>query len=208
MLPFLPRLAGVAALLLVTFGLGLWLAPSAGVLPSSPMQLALLTPRDLIELPAAVRSRVEAKAFQLDGPVPGWNKRLAQARATDNWPAPPRVNRDLVLKNGGLTPVQVEIGGRDFACVMEVSGVEVIQRTIDRPARFPFARKSETIAPGGSLTLHIDRLASQIGERVVNIYPEMEGEYTLRVKLRAVGRREGRREVIRVEAGPMKLPVR
>jgi hypothetical protein len=189
------RFAAIAALLLVTFGLGLLLPPAANT--PFGLQLALEDRAALIPaLPA--RGGPEKRAVDiLDGKRGG------------KLPLPPRAELDLIVRNPGTTPIELEVGGDDFRCEIELSGPgEVRRHSPASPEYVPFPAEKRTIEPGGSTTLRLDRLASQWGQRVTYLYPTVAGDYVLRVRLEASARRGQQRDRVRLTTSPRRLPFR
>jgi hypothetical protein len=198
------RFAAVAALLLVTFGLGLLMSPAAQRatmgLQISLEETALLGPQvpgpDRVKLEKMGRDFLDAEAMQ-------------KAKRTDKWPLPQRVGVAIVVKNPGPTPVELEIGGRDFRCEINLSGPGPVQRHAPaRPKFVPFPPGKETIKPGEKVKLRLERLAEQRGERVWYLYPKVPGDYQLRVHLEATARRDGKEEKARLTTPPRPLPLR
>ncbi len=197
-----PRLAAVAAMLLVTFGLTLLMTPTAR--PTMGLRMALAE-RLALHPPAPVRGKLE-KMLDLDAVQA---RAAVEAIRAGQWPEPPRVDLDVVVNNPGPAPIELELGGPGFRCDIDLQGPEAVRRhSPERPEYTPFPRENRTIAPGGQVRLRLERLASQAGERVWYVYPAAPGEYILRVRLEAAARRGGEREQIRLTAPPWLLRVR
>jgi hypothetical protein len=194
-LPF-QRFAAIAALLLVTFGLGLLLPPPAAN-TSFGLQLAL---EDRAALIPALPARGGPEKMAVD---------ILEGKRRGKWPLPPRVDLELIVRNPGTTPIEMDVGGDDFRCEIELSGPGKVQRHAPaRPEYVPFPAEKQTIEPGGTLKLRLERLASQWGRRVTYYYPTVPGDYVLRVRLEASARRGGQRERVRLAASPWRLPFR
>jgi hypothetical protein len=202
------RFAAVAALLLVTFGLGLLLMTPPGAAPrQSGLQLALAEPEvRAVPAPPEHGPREMVKMLELSRDVKAMLTR--EADKPDHWPLPPRVDLDMVVSNPGTMPAEIEVGGPGFRYEIDLKGPARVRRhSPDRPEYVPFPPGDMTIKPGGSLRLRLERLAAQVGGRVWYLYPGA-GEYTLRVRLKATARRGGRREDVRLESPPWRLRVK
>ncbi len=209
-LSFVQRFAAVAALVLVTFGLTVGLMPLLGPERWSPPQLnASLVPRRSAEMVRVAPGKRAAKdAVTLHAKSLAELKKAVEA---GRQPLPPRIDLDLVLRNPGPAPLEVQVGGPGFALVPEVAGQRVLARSCPWPDFVPFPPRKLTIAPGGSAVLRVERLAAQIDGRAQCLYPTAGGEHTLRIRLRTVAGRPGwpaSRRALKVEAGPITLVVR
>lgn len=204
-LPFARRFAAVAALLLVTFGLGLWLSPPRASAP--PLQLTLATGLDRGPEAVPARGKLE-KAVVLEDAAPVMAEAVRKAKAEGDWPLPPRVGVWLTVTNPGPAAVELDVGGPDFRCVLDLRGPGVHAEPVADPAFVPFRRRAVVIAPGGSLTLRVERLASQRGGQVSYLYPTGKGDYSLRVRLEAAAWSGGRQRRVALTSGRVVLRVR
>jgi hypothetical protein len=204
----LRRFAAVAALLLVTFGLGLLMMPNA---PASALglQISLEGPLVLgLQIPEVDRSK-PAKVAMGFPEAKAMHEAMHEAKRTGKWPLPPRIDMDLVVRNSGPTPIELELGGRGFRCEIELSGPGAVRRHAPpRPEYVPFPPSKETIGPGGQVKLRLERLAVQRGEQVWYLYPMVPGEYEIRVHLAATARRLGKEEKVRLTTPPRPLRLR
>jgi hypothetical protein len=192
---FVRRFAAVAALLLVTLGLGYLVSPLASSPRPAALQLAMVLPRSQLE---NVQSKPARGGHERDV-VPDF------PRGKKKLDLPPRIDVDLVVKNAGKTPIELDVGGPGFRCALDVRGPAVERHRIADPAYVPFPRRTLTIEPGGTKTLTLERLAAQTGERVQYLYPTAPGDYELRVRIETVARRQGVAEPVRLTAGPRTL---
>jgi hypothetical protein len=204
---------------LLTFGLGTGLAPVFRPEPwGQPDLRVALVPAAPRQEKVAPAVRAKAAPGNVEAPLALMGKKkalleeeLAAADPTGRWPLPPEMRLNLVLRNPGPAPLEVQVGGPGFALVLELSGPDVLRRTSSSPASVPFPQRSLLIPPGGSERLVIDRLVSQVGgQRVEYLYPTAPGEYVLRARLSTVAWHPGRpasRRAFSVTAGPLKLAV-
>src|SRR5262249_24417004 len=97
----LRRFAAVAALLLVTLGLGLVMVPTA---PATTLGLQMSLEESLGLAPGpGERDHVQETRMAMDGPKA---KAFREAERTGKWPLPPRIGLDLVVRNPGPTPAE------------------------------------------------------------------------------------------------------
>lgn len=210
------RFAAVAAMLLVTFGLGVLLLPTGDLRESISLQVAL-APRAKpdLDVPGGHDVAHESKASRNDKQAAKDKPlELAKGKAIDlakefaRGALPPRADVELKVTNPGRTAIELDLGAPEFRCELDLRDpAKVVSREVKNPAYVPFHRSKLKIAPGETKPLRLERLASQVGERVTYLYVKEEGEYELRVRLVVTAWRDGSRQTLRLTAGPMKLPL-
>jgi hypothetical protein len=213
LLPFVRPLRALAALLLVTLGLGLLLTrfrvPAGAdlALALAPAAPALVAVR---ASPKATGSKESPLLFHLDlggKAEAGFHKKLKADQ-----PPPPTLGLTLRLKNAGTVPLRLTVGGPSFDCVLQLRGPGVVRVPVAQPAVWPFAAaRTVTLAPGQEFDLPVERLVSRIGERVSYLYWTEPGDYTLRALVRApavrVGSGDGTTRPVTLASPPLTLRV-
>ena len=196
-------LLSLAAMLLVTVGLGLWLSPAdLGREEPAPLVVSLVQAPDLLQaMPAAVRGMDAVKfaapkdaAIEADlgGKSPAeWEKAVRKGEKTGRPPLPPRVPLRISLRNSGPQPLHVEIGGRSFDYRLQLSGPRVVR--LQAGEKSPVNRHSLTIPPGGEAGLPWERLIAVENGKAEYFYPLAPGEYQLRITVRALAWKDGQR---------------
>jgi hypothetical protein len=206
------RFAAVAAMLLVTFGLGVVLFP-AGTSPrplSLQLSMTTLAAKPELAPPAMLESRDKSKAARVEkDKAVGVDQEIARGKTgkkfADDWPLPPPVEMGVRVTNPGRTSIELDVGGPEFRWELELRGGPVERHEVgEQPAYVPFRRRQVTIAAGGAETLRIERLASQQGARVEYLYPKA-GVYEVRVRMEVTARRDGLRQTLRLRVGPRPL---
>jgi hypothetical protein len=179
---FVRRFAAVAALLLTPSGIGL-LFPSASA-PSLPELAVAVVPAERQALVPAVPSRGGPEKVV---PMAEASKTLLMPLA---WAAKdhrgkripaPEVNLDFRIDNQTVVPLYLEVGGEDFALLLDLQGPGVREEVL--PVQ-PQPAHSEVVAPGGHHTIPISRLESRWRDRVRYSSWTRPGEYTLTVRVR------------------------
>jgi hypothetical protein len=205
-LPFRPRLAAVAALLLLTVGAWRWVASGLAPGPLLPQGLAVAV------MAAPARGGLEhVAAAKAAGPDRALVYPLAGApQSKGSLPPPPAVNLAVELRNDGPRPVEVWLGGPRFELRLDLRGPGVVSAPAPDQARLPFptARKV-TLAPGQAQTVPVDRLVSVQNGEVRYLYWTEPGLYTLTVRVRApVAGPGGNAGFLTLTSAPRKIEVR
>jgi hypothetical protein len=197
-LPFVRRLAAVAALLLISCGL-LWFLPK----PSSDvsgLQLALVIEPDSRvgrglpdAAPGPELAMAKGENKMLDMVVPHgqmgetFRQELRIAESEGRLPPPSELPSkiDLTLKNAGHQLIFVDIGGTGSELLINVEGPGVMR--VQAPgASTPSYLQPRTIRLQATddYKLHIDRLIAGRPNRLEYIYLTEPGEYTITLSLR------------------------
>jgi hypothetical protein len=205
-LPFLPRLASVAALLLLTVGAWRWVASGLAPGPLLPQGLAVAV------LAAPSRGGLEqVAAMRAPGPDRSLVYPLVSApRSKDSLPPPPAVNLAVQLRNDGPRPVEVWLGGPRFELRLDLRGPGVVSVVAPDQTRLPLptARKV-TLAPGQVETVPVPRLVSVQNGEVRYLYWTEPGQYTLTVRVRAPVAGPGENSgFLTLASAPLKIEVR
>jgi hypothetical protein len=198
-LPFVNRVASLAALLLVTFGLALMLpnwkepAPGGG--------LALLVKGDGVQkvrggpavgpehaLADAATARFAKKEVVLALPEAERGEearhRLRNLQSKGELPPPPPVGLELELKNTGVRPLEVRLGGDESDLSLDVKGPGVLRLPAPSREAPPLLRpQTLRLAPGASHLLPLERLIAGSRGHVEYVYLTEPGEYPLTVRL-------------------------
>jgi hypothetical protein len=194
--PRINTFAAVAALVLVTFGLGLWLPV---------LSLPAGRPEPRIEL--ALVSSLKANggdprvAMMMKKAVPAMERGKRQEP-----PLPPRLSRGLVLRNPQAYPLTVDLGAADI--VLDLKGPGVRREKGKAPTKVE--SDVRTIPPGGETPLPVERLVSRLAGRTEYLYPTKPGDYTLWAHVYVPAWREGHPEEesrLLLKAGPIRLPL-
>jgi hypothetical protein len=193
------RLAAVAALLLVIFGLTSRLSPPGVQRPGSvPGVVALLEPdpgfpehavvqsltRDKLAPPAVVKSDAAQRTFLLNlaGRSPEEYRRQLRASGL---PRGPRVDLALEVRNDGRRPVVLHVGGERSQLDLDLHGPGVLTLSGKGEAP-PFleSRPPVKLDPGASYYLPIPYLIGGRPEQLQGVYWTAPGRYTLSVHYR------------------------
>jgi anti-sigma factor RsiW len=198
---FVRQTMSLAALLLVTFGLGL-LAPRGGTDESRPaLHLSAQVVREdgpaykpetlMIERVPADVARVktanEVMTLQMAHGQIGaaFRDELLRARLQGKLPSPPAVPIALDLKNDSARPLSIRLGDAATRLTVEVHGPGVLRVPATGAAEPEFLRRRVILlGPGEHEALHIDRLVSGSRDGLEYIYLTEPGEYTLTASLR------------------------
>jgi hypothetical protein len=217
-LPFFRRAAALAAMCLVTLGLGL-LLPRATTAESGPdLQLAALTTRgDLPEIKAeplvavrtigakALAEKVESVAMAPGPDAMKLKHDLAQAREGGKLPLPPAVPLALALTNAGARTLEVRLGDASSELALEVRGPGVVRVPAPDAAEPEFLRRQTVrLAPGERHVLHVGRLVDGARDRLEYVYLTEPGDYTLTARWRVTAGGE----VVTVPSEPIRVRVR
>jgi hypothetical protein len=205
-LPFLPRLASVAAMLLLTVGAWRWVGSGLAPGPLLPQGLAVAV------LPAPSRGGLEhVAAVKAPGPDRPLVYPLASApQRKGPLPPPPAVNLAVQLRNDGPRPVEVWLGGPRFELRLDLRGPGVVSVVAPDQTHLPFptARKV-TLAPGQAQTVSVSQLVSVQSGEVRYLYWTEPGLYTLTVRVRApVAGAGGEPAFLTLTSAPLKIEVR
>ena len=142
-LPFLPRLASVAALLLLTVGAWRWVASGLAPGPLLPQGLAVAV------LAAPSRGGLEhVAAMKAPGPDRALVYPLTGApQSKGPLPPPPAVNLAVQLRNDGPRPVEVWLGGPRFELRLDLRGPGVVSvRNVGPPAAAATGARTRTVS--------------------------------------------------------------
>jgi hypothetical protein len=189
--PAVRRLAALAALVLLTFGLSWWSGALVRRSPedgSTTLALALRSETRALAPPgvAMVRGQSEPGEYVLDlkGATPEeFARRLRADAGTDRLPPPLAVHLGLMLRNTGRRPLRVAVGDSATELRLMLSGPGVVRvpapvrhvRTLGMP-------RVVTVLPGKEFTLPVSRLADVAGDDGHYLYWTRPGEYTLTVR--------------------------
>jgi hypothetical protein len=193
---FTRQRAALAALLLLTFGLGLLTRPMGSTSSSDSTHipaLALLSggAQGVSEFTPGSNNREAVRAIPATLLVPAEKNLppsadLRQPKNIKKVPLPPRVNLRLQFHNPGPNTWSINPKDKAFQFLLDVRGPGVITVPINNPAFRPLAHDfAIRIAPGKSLELPIDRLASQINGVIWYTYWTKPGDYSLAVRVQA-----------------------
>lgn len=196
-------LLSLAAMLLVTLGLGLALSRVPAPDPESGSLLVALeaAAQRALMAPAAVRAQEMAVPaaksppvldVDLEGKSPAqWEGLIRDGAQADRLPPPPRTDLRLVLRNPGREPLHVDVGGKGFECRLDLAGPRYLRLLAGPGARSLVPRMRLTIPPGGEASIPWPRLIAVEEGRAEYLYPLTAGEYRLTVALRVLARRDG-----------------
>ena len=197
-LPFVNRVAALAALLLVTFGLALllpnWKEPAPGG------GLALLVKGDGVQnvrggpavgpehaLADAAAARF-AKEVVLALPQADRGEearhRLRNLQSKGELPPPPLIRLELELKNTSVRPLEVRLDGDELNLSPDVKEPEVLRLPAPRRATPLLEPQSLRLAPGASHSLSFERLIAGRPGHVEYVYLTEPGKYPLTIRLR------------------------
>jgi hypothetical protein len=189
--PAVQRVAALAALVLLTFGLSWW---SGALVRRSPedgaatLALALRSETRALAPPgvAMVRGQSEPGEYVLDlkGATPEeFARRLRADAGTDRLPPPPEVHLGLVLRNTGSRPLRVAVGDSATELRLVLSGPGVVR--VPAPVRHIRTRgmpRVVTVMPGKEFMLPVSRLADVAEADGHYLYWTRPGEYALTVR--------------------------
>jgi hypothetical protein len=198
---FLRPILSLAAMLLVTFGLGWWLNPgSMSASPESPLHLSLAMGTDTRMVPMPMRGHENLamlaaaakvrKAKLLPVDLEGksrrdWLEEIASGRKSDRLPLPPRINLEFHLSNPRDRPLHVRLD-KQMICRLDVPDRGVQRRVAEADAQLPFTPQTVTIPVGGTLVLTWERLISLEERYMEYLYPLFSGDYSLQVHVKVV----------------------
>jgi hypothetical protein len=174
------RALALAALLLITLGLGWIVRPAAG--PSPGPLLATLTIPERLQMAPAAMVGVRGKHEGLVAIDPRALRRAVQAGQP---PPPPAPGLAVSLVNRGHQDAVLDLrpGKYDFRIDLAGPGVERVAAPV--PAELPFASPGLLrLAPGGRQTLTVQHASEVEAGRVRYVYWTKPGRYTLSVRLR------------------------
>lgn len=200
----------LAAMLLVTFGLGVWLnsvpdtsgpGPSLdlalGMGPAARMAMVpappptgrkeaakVLTPQDPIRKATELAVDLEGKSLD------AWTTAIEAGSKRGDPPPPPRISLQLVFANPDDEPWNVLFGGDAFSCRLDLTGKRV-RRVLVEDGSSPVRRQQVTIPAGGKVMLSWERLVSVEDGQLEYLYPLTMGEYRLQVTVRVRAWRQG-----------------
>jgi hypothetical protein len=199
------RWAGIAALVLVTFGLGLSLAPAPRPGEGPGELLAVRGELEPPPAPPAVRGHALSRAKE-GAAFAARMKKVEKPKRGSDLPLPPRVGVRVLVRNPGRRALHVEVLGWSLA----MQGPGVVRAPAPGPAPGTISRERVTIPPGKSEAIRLGRLAERIGGRWYYLYPTAPGDYALKVALLVLAWEEGRQDRARqtiLRAGPLALHV-
>jgi hypothetical protein len=196
---FVRRAASLAALLLLTLGLTLWLP--RGEMADSPPDLQLATLVARRNAPDGIQEAVKAIGDPLARFQPAveavslavarghtgneFRDELEQAQRAGKLPAPDAVPFGLELKNTGTQPLDVRLGDNATELSLHVRGPGVVRIPAAGVAEPDFLRpRTVPVAPGKPYVIRLDRLIAGKRGRLEYIYLTEPGDYTLTASLR------------------------
>jgi hypothetical protein len=195
-LPFVRRYAAVAALVLVTLGMGILLPREQPHEAVPGLQLAaLVVPEDKLEKrePAGVAMAAfapGAKTTVMRLPLAGrggesYRQQLLQAYRAGNLPPPPVVPLAFAIKNTGSRSLEVRLGDASTELSLDVQGKGAVRLPATRLEEPAFLHAQvKRLYPGEKLDVRIDRLIAGSRRRLECIYLTEPGAYTLSARLR------------------------
>jgi hypothetical protein len=203
LLPFVRRVAAVAALFLLAVGLSWWLRTWPAREGEPDLQLAALAIRgDQLEMKAnqvmPARATGELSAFRTPSDAeplivalpPGqrggaFRRELLQAERDGKLPPPPALPLALALKNAGARPLVVRVGDAATGVALDVYGPGVVRLPASAGAALEFLQpRTLRLAPGEQYVFRIDRLIAGAPGRWEYVYLTEPGAYTLVARLR------------------------
>jgi hypothetical protein len=197
-LPFVRRVAAVAAMLLLAVAFGFGIRNWPGDEPQ--LQLAAVGVRahpGVLDVQEAVpargpdkqlKTRTNAEPLTLVLPSgqhgEAFRRQLAQAERDGNLPPPTAVPLAFVLKNTGAHPVIVNLGAKTTSLALDVHGPSVFRsRAVGVDQSEIFKMGVVRLAPGQQQTIRFDRLIAGAPGRWEYIYLTEPGEYTIVARL-------------------------
>jgi hypothetical protein len=189
LLPFARRLAGVAALLLVLFGLANWLAPPA---EERPVLVASLRQAGPDIAPGAepkhqaVAAVVRTFALKRGNQSPEAYRQALQAAALKGQlPPPPRIDLVLDVRNRGDRPVYLDVGGPGTELELELRVPGTLRLPLPANSEPPFlTQRRVRLGPGASYRLPIPSLIGGRRGSLYGLYWTAPGRDTLAVRYR------------------------
>lgn len=161
--PFARRLAAVAAVLLVLFGLSGWLAPRPEERPALVATLRQARP----EIAPAAGHKLQAVARK------------------GKPPQPPRIDLALEVRNRGDRPLYLDVGGPGTELSLDLRGPGALRLPAAGVPEPPFLTPRRVrLAPGASYALPIPHLVGGSRGRLYALSWTAPGRYTLTVRYR------------------------
>jgi hypothetical protein len=210
-LPRARRAAALAAMLLVTFGLALWMLSGSDGQPAIALTVAMAPMPDnemtrenmkmqtLVAPARAVEERMVAKFDKQENTLilpPGQSgkeyRQSLRRQRPDELPEPPSLPLELTLTNNESRSLDVRVG-EEAQLALEVQGPAegVVRLPGPKSEQTTFLpRQSLWLMPGKQRTLRVERLIEGSREHIDYVYLTEPGEYTLTIQLRAVVGRE------------------
>jgi putative zinc finger protein len=189
LLPFARRLAGVAALLLVLFGLANWLAPPAEERPvlvanlrqAGPDIAPGAEPKHLTVAPVVRTFALERGSQSHEA----YRQALQAAALKGQLPQSPRIDLVLEVRNRGDRPVYLDVGGPGTELSLELRGPGTLRLPLAAKSELPFLTQRQVrLAPGASYRLPIPRLIGGSRGSLYALYWTTPGRYMLSVRYR------------------------
>jgi hypothetical protein len=221
-LPFVNRVASLAALLLVTFGLALLLPNWKEYRPGNDLTVEArvigdarvleilkgdpeMAPARAVDMASA---RLDGKAVHLSLPEAEQGSKFRQQlndlhRKDERPPLPPPVPLALHVTNTTARPLDLRLDGDGASVSLDVKGPGVARLPAPRGEPPPLLRKSLRLAPRDGRTLPVERLIAGSRREHEYVYLLDPGKYTLTVRLR--GSVNG--APVELTSGPISLQV-
>jgi hypothetical protein len=202
-LPFLRRASSLAAMVLVTVGLSVWLGtsqlPKAGGSPPLAVTLWLDPARGTKEMVKAAQAAELARGreapaadklanvFPLDlkGQTPQeFRQQLRTAAETNRLPPPPEVGLKVLLSNTTSQPLRVWTEGERTQVTLDLQGPGALNVVAGgRLSREEEAGEPVVLKPGESLTFSIADLTYRDRGESHRLYWTEPGDYTLTARI-------------------------
>jgi anti-sigma factor RsiW len=180
--PPVRRTLALAAMLLITLGLGWLLVPAVSPAVQAEKIVAFLTmPVQHLEIAPAAVPGVRAMR---KGPLPIDPGALERARVAGRPLPPPATDLALRLQNRGDRDLVLDLRRGRYDFFIDLHGPGVVRLPARPPADTPFATPGLVrVPPGGSHLLHVQRLSEIQAGNVNYVYWTKPGRYTLSVRL-------------------------
>jgi len=138
--------------------------------PGAPVTAKLVAKTDRYPLDLGGKSAAE------------FRKQLQDAEATGAYPMPPKVDLVLELTNTSDKEVQIRFGGTQNVITLDLKGpgAETVAKKRIVTPKFLIAPKTESLAPGKSVSVPIASLGFGLRNMTHAAYWTAPGEYTLR----------------------------
>jgi hypothetical protein len=193
-LPFVRRIASVAALLFVAVGLTSWITPP----PEERPEIAVGLLSGVGDFPAEVVDQVKGRPLvargggtrteflELAGRSPAEHRgKLLAAAEAGRLPAPPRVDLTLELRNRGEQTLYLDVGGAGTELRLDLSGPGALALPGASENDPPFlSRRVVRLAPGERYLLPVRYLIDGTRGHLRSLYWTEPGRYVLNVDYR------------------------
>ena len=215
-LPFLRRFAPLAALLLVSLGLTLFLERPGGNGPDERLSVAVLykpepsraVPENVRKMDKVAVGREELRFnLETEGKSPADFRAHLTAKAVKDEPPPrpPEVRLELKVTNLGKKPLLLDTTDPRTELRLDVRGpAKSVVETAAREVPAALEERRITLAPGEKETFRIDRLVTGTREKPRALFWTEAGQYTVEIRLR-VGTTGGR--LLTIDSGPIRVQV-